>query len=756
MRSNNSRFGKTKLRLCMLSFFVTLAIPTIILVIQAYSQLKWESFHQHRILAEELTNTIDSRLSKIISTEEARPFTDYAFLNLLGDPAANYIQRSTLSELPLNTNLPGVIGYFQIDAEDRFSTPLLPTTDTGISVYGITESQETVRHDLQTKIFTILNQNQLIPDNETTGEILFVENKPKSAMEESAEETSEIVEQMLEASEGEWGVDDNVELSPAVKNLAMSPSDSMSQAPMQGARALDYSPTAGNDSAAEEDWSQKPYQKNKRSQEKISQSAFDRLSKEPSTISKPKKNRDSKADQQLGRVEDLRLDEQLEQRSQLESNQQATPKDLPQSKSRVARKETGTLPEAPIFDDRTRMGGGAVKTEFKVRTFVSEIDPFEVSLLDSGHFVLYRKVWRDGQRFIQGLVIDMAPFIDGVIKQTYQASAVASMSSLVSAYHGNVLSVLTGTVANRYQSKVSELNGALLFRGRLSAPFNDLELIYSVTELPAGAGGSLLTWVSLILGLVLFGGTYFMYRLGLRQLSLANQQQDFVSAVSHELRTPITSIRMYGEMLIQGWASEEKKQEYYKFIFDESERLSRLIANVLQLARMNRNDLQVDLKSVSIAEVMDNVRSKIHTQVERSGFELELNIAPSLKGQFIRIDMDMFTQIIINLVDNALKFSIKSEIKIIEISCKAAGNKRVIFCVRDHGPGIAKNKLKKIFQLFYRSEDELTRETVGTGIGLALVHQLTAAMNGVIDVINRDPGSEFSLSFPLASASLSR
>jgi signal transduction histidine kinase len=81
---------------------------------------------------------------------------------------------------------------------------------------------------------------------------------------------------------------------------------------------------------------------------------------------------------------------------------------------------------------------------------------------------------------------------------------------------------------------------------------------------------------------------------------------------------------------------------------------------------------------------------------------------------------------------------------------KLTGDKQVVFAVRDFGPGVAKDQMKKIFQLFYRSESELTRETVGTGIGLAIVHQLTVAMNGKVDIINREPGAEFRVAFSIA------
>ena len=112
------------------------------------------------------------------------------------------------------------------------------------------------------------------------------------------------------------------------------------------------------------------------------------------------------------------------------------------------------------------------------------------------------------------------------------------------------------------------------------------------------------------------------------------------------------------------------------------------------------------------------------------------------------MDADCLTQVMINLVDNAIKFSAKAAQKLIEVRCRLEPEGRIRLSVRDHGPGVARNQAKKIFRMFYRSESELTRETVGTGIGLALVHQLVLAMNARVDVVNRDPGAEFRISFP--------
>jgi two-component system phosphate regulon sensor histidine kinase PhoR len=267
-----------------------------------------------------------------------------------------------------------------------------------------------------------------------------------------------------------------------------------------------------------------------------------------------------------------------------------------------------------------------------------------------------------------------------------------------------------------------------------------------VKQLPVGPGGRVVGWTAVTLTLVLTGGFYLMYRAALRQIALTRQQQDFVSAVSHELKTPLTSIRLYGEMLKEGWATEERRQTYYDYICAESERLTRLIENVLQLARLTRNELRVELKPVPVGELMEGLRPKIATQIERAGFELRLDCpAPNA---VVRVDQDFFAQLLINLVDNALKFSRDAECRAVEIGCRMADAHNVRFSVRDYGPGIPSDQMKKIFRLFYRSGNELTRETVGTGIGLALVRQLTLTMNGRVDVVNRDPGAELRLTFP--------
>ena len=201
-------------------------------------------------------------------------------------------------------------------------------------------------------------------------------------------------------------------------------------------------------------------------------------------------------------------------------------------------------------------------------------------------------------------------FLEDAIERPFRNTALSNMANIIVAQNDNVILTSVGGETYRDFVRPGELDGSLLYRSRLAAPLDQLELIFSVRSLPVGPGGKVLAWVTLILAMVFIGGFTLLYRLGLGQIRLAQQQQDFVSAVSHELKTPLTSIRMYGEMLKEGWADESKRQDYYDYIHDESERLTRMISNVLQLASISRSDPQLEFKRVTVAELMTNNRLK--------------------------------------------------------------------------------------------------------------------------------------------------
>ncbi len=682
MRTDLNKLGinKSRLRLLLGLFFLSLAIPMAILIYQAFSQMKWEAFRQHQVLAEELASRIGNHVDQFIQSEEDRSFSEYSFLNVIGDARTNVLQRSPLASFPVPSNVPGVIGYFQIDDQGEFSTPLLPTTDAQKS-YGIPEEEHQQRLALRQQIQQILSNNRLVKEARPSRPLALREqSKDDSALAGGAASRSTMETEMV--------------------------------------------PLAEDDSYVSV------------------QATFDEL-KSLETAKRKTESEERRA-VTLGRVEELQLRSQFDDKPAMAPQKKSTPSELEQK--RAIRKEQAILPE-PLVSATSASSFSDIQFSVRITTFESEIDPFDFSLLDSGHFVLFRKVWRDGERYTQGLLLDQTSFLHGVVESTFRETQLSQMSNLAVAYQDEVVSVFSGPLHSVTYLRAAQLRGDLLYQARLSAPLSDIQLIFSITQLPNGPGATVIMWAALVLAVVLCSGFYLVYGAGVRQLELAQQQQDFVSAVSHELKTPLTSIRMYGEILRQGWADEAKKKTYYDYIHDESERLTRLINNVLQLARMTRNEIQLNIKPVAVGELVDIIRSKVSSQLEHSGFNWDLQCDMNDGDYVLQVDPDAFSQIFINLVDNAIKFSAKAETKRVDIRCSRLTNSEIEFSVRDFGPGIAKDQMKKIFNLFYRTENELSRETVGTGIGLALVQQLVSKMNGRVDVLNRQPGTEFKMVF---------
>lgn len=695
-------FDRGRLKTLLAVFFLALAVPTGLLIWQAYGQLKWEAFHQYRGQAEELTGRINVSLARLVDSAEARSFAEYSFLVVSGDPSANFLQPSALSAYPVSGEPPGVIGHFQVDSDGRFSTPLLPSGAAEAALYGIGPDEYRRRQEVANQVRTILGDNRLVQSRVTHARAPLL-SAAAVAAEESAETAAVADQESRGGASGQFRRQDG--RAAAVANERIS------------ADADAYS-----------------------------QSVFDELN-EPASFNDatdaPKEAK--KRDNSLGRVEDLKLSAELQRKS--EAAELAKP---------AAARQVGLEPEVPQAARAKRLEKDAIAeiggSNIRIGTFESEIDPFEFSLLDSGHLVLFRKVWHDGERFIQGLLIDQRSFIDAAVDRQFRGTGLSQMCDVIVAYEDDVIRTISGQADGRYSTNASDLQGSLLYQARLAAPFDHLSLIYSVNRLPPGPGASVLGWVTLVLAAVFLGGFYALYRVGLSQINLASQQRDFVSAVSHELKTPLTSIRMYGEMLKDGWADEKKRQQYYEYIHDESERLTRLISNVLQLASITRNEPQLDMKPTRVDTLLDQVQAKISNQVERAGFGLMVARDARVEDILINIDHDCFAQIIINLVDNAIKFSRQSGTRRIEIGARRNSDSQLAFSVRDFGPGIPKDQMKKIFKLFYRTESELTRETVGTGIGLAIVHQLSIAMGGSVDVVNTNPGAEFRVSFPATGA----
>src|SRR6266700_6025216 len=242
------------------------------------------------------------------------------------------------------------------------------------------------------------------------------------------------------------------------------------------------------------------------------------------------------------------------------------------------------------------------------------------------------------------------------------------------------------------------------------------------------------TWIHrsfLILGflsLMIIGGLLLTYRSVSREMALARLKSDFVSNVSHELRTPLALIRLYAETLELGRiTTQEKKQEYYRIIRKESERLTALINNILDFSRIEAGHKEYEFRETDIANLVRNTIDSYRYQIEQQGFALEESIDPDLPA--VRVDREAIARARVNLVNNALKYSNHDKYLGVKLYRDSSAVKLE---VADHGIGIARRDQSKIFEKFYRAGDPLVHNTKGSGLGLSLVRHITEAHGGEI------------------------
>jgi signal transduction histidine kinase len=258
----------------------------------------------------------------------------------------------------------------------------------------------------------------------------------------------------------------------------------------------------------------------------------------------------------------------------------------------------------------------------------------------------------------------------------------------------------------------------------------------------------LFTGAFALLLVVIALGLAATYRLVRRESEMARLKADFVANVSHDLKTPLSLIRMFAETLELGRVpTEAARREYYGVITRESERLSRLIDNVLDFSRLESGGRRYEIRPAAVEPVVHEAVEAFRYPLTQGGFAVEVDVAPDLPA--VPMDTAAIGQAIGNLIDNAVKYSAAR--RHLSVAARQRDGQLAIE-VADEGIGIPAAELGRIFGKFYRIGHSETQGRRGSGLGLALVKHIAEAHGGRVAVESRPgAGSRFTLLLPLAA-----
>jgi signal transduction histidine kinase len=257
-------------------------------------------------------------------------------------------------------------------------------------------------------------------------------------------------------------------------------------------------------------------------------------------------------------------------------------------------------------------------------------------------------------------------------------------------------------------------------------------------------GGVYAAGLAIILSVTLFGG-YLLWRDVNREMRVAALRSQFVSSVSHELKTPLTAIRMFAETLQLDRVVPATRAEYLDTIVSETERLTRLLNNVLDFSKIEEGRKAYRRETATLADVVRAAARAMAYPLEQHGFELKVDIDDTLPA--VQVDTDALEQAILNLLTNAMKYSGSG--RRIDLRLARDGPEAII-SVRDEGIGIAAADQVRIFEKFYRISTPDNQRIPGTGLGLTLVEHIVKAHDGAVHVESAPGrGSVFSIHLPL-------
>lgn len=261
-----------------------------------------------------------------------------------------------------------------------------------------------------------------------------------------------------------------------------------------------------------------------------------------------------------------------------------------------------------------------------------------------------------------------------------------------------------------------------------------------------------LSLIIIVLVAAVAAGSLLIMRSVNYEMQIASRKTDFVSNVSHELKTPLTSIRMFSELLENSESFDaEQTQKYSSVISKESARLTRLINRLLDFSRLDRGETKLTFENVDLGDLVRETVDNYRHQIEAEGLEVEVDILPDV-SVIVDADRDALSQVLLNLLTNAEKYAASG--REVNVRLERPHEGKVALLVQDRGPGISKLHQRRIFEKFYRADESISSGIEGSGIGLALCHQIVEKHEGQIRYSRRDGGGScFAIELPVSSES---
>jgi signal transduction histidine kinase len=256
-----------------------------------------------------------------------------------------------------------------------------------------------------------------------------------------------------------------------------------------------------------------------------------------------------------------------------------------------------------------------------------------------------------------------------------------------------------------------------------------------------------LVLVALFMATILSGGFLLLRQARLSEAESA-QKTSFVANVSHEFKTPLTTIRLYAELLEQGRVRDDARAECLKTIGSETQRLARLVNNVLDFSRLEQGRKKFDLRQLDLASLVRQLLERFTPRLQDSGMRLEQHLptAPLL----LETDADAIEQIALNLLDNACKYAASGGEVTVTLALKNTTTVGAELRIGDRGAGIPASQRERIFEKFYRVDNTLTASGNGAGLGLSIARQLARGLGGDLRCVARSGGGcEFVLTLPV-------